>query len=58
MGDVNIDANLIAEHSTLNRPEEKMVPLTNGCICCTLREDLFVEIAKIAAEFGNDLDHI
>ena len=58
MADVNVDANLIKSQGTLVQAEEKMVALSNGCICCTLREDLFVEIAKISAAYGDQLDHI
>ena len=57
MADVNVDANLIADQGTLVKAEEKMVALSNGCICCTLREDLFVELAKLAAR-PEGLDHI
>ena len=54
MADVNVDANLLTD---VVQAEEKMVALSNGCICCTLREDLFVEIAKLASK-PDGLDHI
>ena len=57
MAEVNVDANLIAEQGSLVQAEEKMVELSNGCICCTLREDLFVELGKLARKPGG-LDHI
>lgn len=50
MSEVNIDAKLVAAGSALKRTEEKLVEFTNGCICCTLREDLLVEIKKLAEE--------
>jgi len=57
MAEINVDANLIAEQGALVQAEEKMVELSNGCICCTLREDLFVELGKLARKPGG-LDHI
>jgi G3E family GTPase len=51
MGEVNIDADLIREGTDLSRTEEKLVELTNGCICCTLRDDLLNEV-RILAESG------
>lgn len=50
MSDVNIDAALVNREVQLNRAEEKLVQMSNGCICCTLREDLLVEINTLARE--------
>ncbi|WP_322822098.1 zinc metallochaperone GTPase ZigA [Chloroflexus sp.] len=51
MSEVNIDAHLIRSgDAALSRTEERLVELTNGCICCTLREDLLIEVARLARE--------
>ena len=50
MGEVNIDAELVAGGVDLNHVDEKLVEMTNGCICCTLREDLLEEVGRLAAE--------
>jgi G3E family GTPase len=48
MSEVNIDADLVREGTTLSRAEEKLVELTNGCICCTLRDDLLREVRRLS----------
>ncbi|MFF2178321.1 GTP-binding protein [Lysinibacillus sp. NPDC058147] len=48
MSEINIDAELIAKGSGISRTEEKFVELSNGCICCTLREDLLQEVERLA----------
>ncbi|RIW18512.1 GTP-binding protein [Algoriphagus lacus] len=56
MGEVNVDAQLISQGNTLSRTDEKLVEMSNGCICCTLREDLMIEIEKLAIE--NRFDYL
>jgi G3E family GTPase len=48
MSEINVDANLVKNENTLSRTEEKLVEMSNGCICCTLREDLMIEVEKLA----------
>jgi G3E family GTPase len=51
MSEVNIDKDLVAKGgANLSRTEEKLVEMTNGCICCTLRDDLLKEVSKLARE--------
>jgi len=50
MSEVNVDARLVNEQNALSRTEEKLVEMSNGCICCTLREDLMIEVEKLANE--------
>lgn len=50
LGEINIDADLLRDDGSLQRVDEKLVEMTNGCICCTLREDLLIEVARLAAE--------
>ena len=50
MSEVNIDADLVRGGGSLRRTEEKLVEMTNGCICCTLRDDLLQEVRRLAAE--------
>ena len=50
MSEVNIDADLVREGGGLSRTEEKLVEMSNGCICCTLRDDLLAEVRRLAAE--------
>lgn len=50
MSEVNIDSKLVQNEQVLSRTEEKLVEMSNGCICCTLREDLMIEVEKLAKE--------
>ncbi|MFK8008023.1 MAG: GTP-binding protein [Saprospiraceae bacterium] len=56
MSEVNVDANLVKSENVLSRTEEKLVEMSNGCICCTLREDLMIEVEKLAKE--NRFDYL
>ena len=48
MSEINIDAASVRQQVSLNRHEAKLVEMSNGCICCTLREDLLVEVRRLA----------
>ncbi|HEY7775877.1 MAG TPA: zinc metallochaperone GTPase ZigA [Kineobactrum sp.] len=50
MSEVNIDAAVVNAEVGLRRSEEKLVEMSNGCICCTLREDLLAEVRSLAGE--------
>lgn len=56
MSEINVDAQIIARDNLLSRTEERLVEMSNGCICCTLREDLMVEVEKLARE--NKFDYL
>lgn len=56
MSEVNIDAQLVKNEHTLSKTEEKLVEMSNGCICCTLREDLLREVERLAVE--NRFDYL
>ncbi len=56
MSEVNVDADLVKNENTLSRTEEKLVEMSNGCICCTLREDLMLEVERLAKE--NRFDYL
>lgn len=50
MSEINIDGSEVQKGVSLNRAEEKLVEMSNGCICCTLREDLLEEVSKLARD--------
>lgn len=50
MSEINIDASTVQKEIQLNRSKEKLVEMSNGCICCTLREDLLLEVRRLANE--------
>ncbi|RTE11011.1 GTP-binding protein [Paenibacillus whitsoniae] len=50
LSEVNIDADLIRDGSGISRTSQSLVEMSNGCICCTLREDLLKEVEKLAKE--------
>ena len=51
MSEINIDSRLVKDGGAgLSRTEEKLVEMTNGCICCTLRDDLLIEVSRLARE--------
>ena len=56
MSEINIDASMVKNEVSLNHSEEKLVEMSNGCICCTLREDLLLEVNKLARD--NKFDHL
>jgi len=56
MSEINVDARLVEKENTLSRTEEKLVEMSNGCICCTLREDLMIEVEKLAIQ--NKFDYL
>ena len=50
MSEINIDAAIVQNEVSLNRSDAKLVEMSNGCICCTLREDLLLEVGKLAKD--------
>ncbi|MFN3405009.1 MAG: GTP-binding protein [Cytophagaceae bacterium] len=56
MSEVNVDAQIVKNENVLSRTEEKLVEMSNGCICCTLREDLLKEVEYLSKE--NRFDYL
>jgi len=56
MSEINIDAAFVKNEVSLSHSDEKLVEMSNGCICCTLREDLLLEVDKLAKD--NRFDHL
>ncbi|WP_455809159.1 zinc metallochaperone GTPase ZigA [Pseudomonas koreensis] len=50
MSEINIDGSEVQRDVSLNRAEEKLIEMSNGCICCTLREDLLEEVSRLAQD--------
>jgi G3E family GTPase len=50
MSEVNVDARLVAQGASLSRVDEQLVEMSNGCICCTLRDDLLKEVRQLAEQ--------
>ena len=50
MSEINIDAELVRDGTDLSRTDEKLVEMSNGCICCTLRDDLLKEVRALAEQ--------
>ena len=50
MSEINIDKSMIQSEFELSHKEEKLGEMSNGCICCTLREDLLLEVTKLAEQ--------
>ncbi|ELR69414.1 Putative metal chaperone, involved in Zn homeostasis, GTPase of COG0523 family [Fulvivirga imtechensis AK7] len=56
MSEINIDSQLVKNEIRLSRTDEKLVEMSNGCICCTLREDLMIEVERLAKQ--NKFDYL
>lgn len=54
MAEINIDATLVKNDVQLSQTDEKLVEMSNGCICCTLREDLLIEVEKLVTTGNYD----
>ena len=57
MSEINIDADLVRAETELSRTDETLVEMSNGCICCTLRDDLLAEVRRLAEEGRFDVPH-